>query len=607
MAASEFSFLFYETRNSAQDGDPSSIGVEDTYHVMKACIFIGCVWLFGKVFSLAHGKLIGEIIAGFILGGPGMLDIVPDTNGWKLIGELGLILIVIQGGTHVDIESFKKIGFVAVAIGVGGTFLSILVSWICFRIMGFSGIAGVAAGVALSSTSIGMANTLLKEHNFLDSVLGRTVAAAAVVDDIIPLILLAMLYGIAEVNDATGTETNVAASILTPIFTSIFILVLGVVISFFIPSIYDALYRYIKTRQRLCPCPCRGDPPTTPSALPQYAPPQAGKKASETEEPVFYHGNDEEEGLRPESRVFMQAKHSFNAFDEGQLSFVEGEIMEVLEFHPSGWWLGEITSERIGRFPRSYCEVLTDANNQEGFSANRRDPEIEMVSIKLNEPQWSQEAGASPKKAEKSEVGHGSELQDEHPLSISRQRKYDMAVLGGLLLYGVLFAALAIAVRSTALLGCFMAGVAFAGVPRTHELWAKHMTPVQRWMISIFFASVGFQIPREQLFTQQLILWGVLFTLPSIITKLSTGFFVLNDFPIDCSVIGWAMVGRGELGFFMAQAAKEKKLLSVDAFVVTVWALVLSTFIAPFFFDIFIRKKRRKDLERLSAGGSVDE
>ena len=43
------------------------------FHVLLAFVFVGSVWLLGKLFGVFHGKLIGEILAGFILGGHGFL------------------------------------------------------------------------------------------------------------------------------------------------------------------------------------------------------------------------------------------------------------------------------------------------------------------------------------------------------------------------------------------------------------------------------------------------------------------------------------------------------------------------------------------------------
>ena len=63
------------TRSSASSGgeDGDSVGGDEdlmaVYHVLLAFFFIGCLFAFGKLFSLLHGKLIGEIICGFLLGG----------------------------------------------------------------------------------------------------------------------------------------------------------------------------------------------------------------------------------------------------------------------------------------------------------------------------------------------------------------------------------------------------------------------------------------------------------------------------------------------------------------------------------------------------------
>ena len=50
----------------------------------------------------------------------------------------------------------------------------------------------------------------------------------------------------------------------------------------------------------------------------------------------------------------------------------------------------------------------------------------------------------------------------------------------------------------------------------------------------------------------------------------------------------------------MAETAKVAGLLLEDSFIVTVWALVLSTFIAPFLFDHYLRKKKKLDLQKIA-------
>ena len=67
------------SRNNDNFADVVSLGyvateaddLEDTFHVFEGFFFIGCVWLFGRVFGMIHAGMIGEIIAGFLLGPQG--------------------------------------------------------------------------------------------------------------------------------------------------------------------------------------------------------------------------------------------------------------------------------------------------------------------------------------------------------------------------------------------------------------------------------------------------------------------------------------------------------------------------------------------------------
>lgn len=146
---------------------------------------------------------------------------------------------------------------------------------------------------------------------------------------------------------------------------------------------------------------------------------------------------------------------------------------------------------------------------------------------------------------------------------------------------------------STHLLGAFASGMSFAGVPRAAEFWCEHH-PATNWLARIFFATIGFTIPVKSLFDPVTFGYGLIQTLPAIAGKFITGFFTRNW--LDAQVVGWAMVGRGELGFLMARQSLDDELLTEDSMAITVWALLISTFISPFLvrFSINFRDKRTK-------------
>ena len=139
----------------------------------------------------------------------------------------------------------------------------------------------------------------------------------------------------------------------------------------------------------------------------------------------------------------------------------------------------------------------------------------------------------------------------------------------------------AAAARTTALLGCFMAGVSFASVPGSVDAWDFAMPRLTAWTSRLFFASIGFAVPVAALFQTQAVAYGMLLSCVAVASKVFTGLW-------DCTpqkwAVGWAMVGRGELGFVMAEEGYKSGLTSKLTFAVTVWALLVATLLSPIAF-----------------------
>ena len=82
-------------------------------------------WLFGLLFELAQcPALVGEIICGMILG-PGVLGWVPFSDALALIGQIGLVLLVLEGGLHIELATLRKIGPKAFLVALAGTSLPV--------------------------------------------------------------------------------------------------------------------------------------------------------------------------------------------------------------------------------------------------------------------------------------------------------------------------------------------------------------------------------------------------------------------------------------------------------------------------------------------------
>jgi Kef-type K+ transport system membrane component KefB len=118
------------------------------------------------------------------------------------VGEIGLILLLLEAGVELDVAQLRETGTKAVGIGVTGTILPLVVG------MGLAmasdvniGIkSALAVGASFSPTSLGVAASALKQGKMLDTPVGQLIVSACVVDDILALILLSMFQVLVEVD-----------------------------------------------------------------------------------------------------------------------------------------------------------------------------------------------------------------------------------------------------------------------------------------------------------------------------------------------------------------------------------------------------------------------
>lgn len=143
----------------------------------------------------------------------------------------------------------------------------------------------------------------------------------------------------------------------------------------------------------------------------------------------------------------------------------------------------------------------------------------------------------------------------------------------------------------THLWGCFIAGMSFACLgedAHVHHIWVNQTKRWTSWMIRIFFcATVAFSIPVAKLLSFEAFWKGSLMGIgPCILTKVLCAPFMGSA----RWVIGWAMVGRAEFAYLIAQMASAANMINSDAFSIVIWALLYATVFAPFIFRLVLNK-----------------
>jgi Na+:H+ antiporter len=154
--------------------------------------------LLAEIFErLGQPGIVGEILAGVLIG--------PQVLGWlapsELLGtlsDLGVMFLLFRVGLEVKASELMKVGGTAVLVAVGGVIVPFFAGWGICALWGEPRLESVFTGAAMVATSVGITAQVLASRGLLDMRASRIILAAAVVDDVLGLIVLALVSGMAK-------------------------------------------------------------------------------------------------------------------------------------------------------------------------------------------------------------------------------------------------------------------------------------------------------------------------------------------------------------------------------------------------------------------------
>lgn len=141
--------------------------------------------------------VIGEILAG-VLVGPSLLGWVEPDLVLSVFAELGVIFLLFWVGLETKLGDIRSVGKPAMLVGVFGVVLPVASGIGLAFALGASTATAVFIGAALAATSVGITSAILIDLGLQTGVAGRTILGAAVIDDILALIVLAVATGVAS-------------------------------------------------------------------------------------------------------------------------------------------------------------------------------------------------------------------------------------------------------------------------------------------------------------------------------------------------------------------------------------------------------------------------
>ena len=165
-------------------------------------------------------SVIGELAAGIILG-PSVLGWVAPTEIIRLLAEIGIILLLFEVGLETDISRLARSGGRSVAVALGGFVVPFVLGYAASRyFFAHDQLLALFVGGTLTATSIGVTVRILRDVDRQNSREGQIVLGAAVIDDLLGVLLLAMLYEFSRT-----TEISMAGLGKLTLFIGIFFLI----------------------------------------------------------------------------------------------------------------------------------------------------------------------------------------------------------------------------------------------------------------------------------------------------------------------------------------------------------------------------------------------
>ncbi len=199
---------------------------------------------------IGQPAIVGEILGG-VLVGPSVLGLVGVSEVLRVFSELGVVFLLFWVGLETRLSEMRAVGRIAITVGSAGVVLPFLGGLGLGLALGESTETSVFLGAALAATSAGITSATFLDLGIARSRAARTVLGAAVVDDILALILLSVAVGMAA--DGGVDVGNIALSL---------VLAIGFVAFFALGGT-----RLLQSRPQLLDAPRFADSPLLPAVI----------------------------------------------------------------------------------------------------------------------------------------------------------------------------------------------------------------------------------------------------------------------------------------------------------------------------------------------------
>jgi Kef-type K+ transport system membrane component KefB len=176
-------------------------------------VMLGTAKLLGALAQrIGQPAVLGELVAGVILGCSVLGLVDPQTDILHLFAELGVIILLFEIGLETNLRQLLQVGGAATVVALVGVALPFALGYAICWMLGFEMLVAVVAGATLTATSVGITARVLADLNRLQEPESHIILGAAVLDDVIGLVILAVVTGLTAGHTLTilGVTTTTA-------------------------------------------------------------------------------------------------------------------------------------------------------------------------------------------------------------------------------------------------------------------------------------------------------------------------------------------------------------------------------------------------------------
>jgi Kef-type K+ transport system membrane component KefB len=177
-------------------------------------VMLGAAKLLGALARwIGQPAVLGELVAGVLLGMSvgGLVD--PKNDVLHLLAELGVVILLFEIGLETDLRKLMRVGGAAAVVAIVGVVLPFVLGYGVCWMLGLGNLVGIVAGATLTATSVGITARVLSDLNRLQEPESQIILGAAVMDDVIGLVILAVVAGLLQGHEVTALGVATTAGL----------------------------------------------------------------------------------------------------------------------------------------------------------------------------------------------------------------------------------------------------------------------------------------------------------------------------------------------------------------------------------------------------------